>query len=163
MLLYIAMGVLLSQPRSAKASTGVTGELQRGGEDIVCVGFDRPLLHTSAGEAADDCTSGFISLDRMHAVLKNYGGVIDLDGAQQAIIPGINFTCSGSIEGWTFGANWEEDTDFIELHVQIWRQDSEDGSYTKVGNTTINVEEEGQTLSSLLSPALSSRRYSGIL
>ena len=91
----------------------------------------------------DDCTSGFISLDRMHAVLGNYGSVVDFDGVAQAIIPGINFTCSGSIESWTFGARWEQSTDFIEL--QIWRPDSEDGSYTKVGNTTINVEEEGQT------------------
>ena len=98
-----------------------------------------------AGQAADDCTSGFISLDRMHAVLDNYGSVehLESDRAQQVIIPGMNFTCSGSIESWTFGADWEEDTDFIEL--QIWRPGSEDGSYTKVGSTTINVEEENQT------------------
>ena len=96
-----------------------------------------------AGQAKDDCTSGFISLDRMHAVLGNYGRVQDFEVVEQAIIPGINFTCSGSIESWTFGARWEADTDFIEL--QIWRPGSEDGSYTKVGNTTIDVEEGGQT------------------
>jgi ephrin-B len=98
-----------------------------------------------AGQAKDYCTSGFISLDRMHAVLGNYNGkdVEEFGGSAQAIIPGINFTCSGSIESWTFGARWEQDTDFIEL--QIWRPGSEDGSYTKVGSTTINVEEEGQT------------------
>ena len=81
----------------------------------------------------------------MHAVLGNYygGDVVDTGGAEQAIIPGTSFTCSGNIESWTFGARWEQDTDFIEL--QIWRPDSENGSYTKVGNTTINVEEEGQT------------------
>ena len=99
----------------------------------------------SAGQAADDCTSGFVSLDRMHAVLGNYNSsdVVGFARVTQAIIPGINFTCSGSIESWTFGADWEQDTDFIEL--QIWRPGSEDGSYTKVGSTTINVEEEGQT------------------
>ena len=96
-----------------------------------------------AGISADDCTSGFMSLDRMHEVLRNYGRVVDLGGAHQAIIPGINFTCPGSIESWTFGADWDRNTDFIEL--QIWRPGSEDGSYTKVGSTTINVEEEGQT------------------
>ena len=99
-----------------------------------------------AGQAEDNCTSGFISLDRMHTVLGNYGDdVVNMSsrGSVQAIIPGINFTCSGSIESWTFGASWEEDTHFIEL--QIWRPDSEDGSYTKVGSTTINVEEKGQT------------------
>ena len=96
-----------------------------------------------AGQGSDDCTSGFISLDRMHAVLDSYGNVMDFDGVEQAIIPGINFTCSGSIESWTFGARWNKSTDFIEL--QIWRPGSEDGSYTKVGSTAINVEEEGQT------------------
>ena len=78
-------------------------------------------------------------------MLGNYNGkdVEEFGGSAQAIIPGINFTCSGSIESWTFGASWEQDTDFIEL--QIWRPGSENGSYTKVGSTTINVEEEGQT------------------
>ena len=106
---------------------------------------DELINRMRAGQAADDCTSGFISLDRMHAVLGNYygGDVVDFDGAEQAIIPGINFTCFGNIESWTFGARWEQETDFIEL--QIWRPDSENGSYTKVGNTTINVVEEGQT------------------
>ena len=88
-------------------------------------------------------------MDRIHAVLSilrifnrlwyfpDYGIPI------QAIIPGVNFTCSGSIESWTFGARWEQDTDFVEL--QIWRPDSENGSYIKVGNTTINVKEGSQT------------------
>ena len=97
-----------------------------------------------AGQAADNCTSGFISLDRMHAVLDSYGSVVDFDGVAQAIIPGINFTCSGSIESWSFGARWEQDNSFIEL--QIWRPGSDNGSYTKVGSTAISVEgEEGQT------------------
>ena len=96
-----------------------------------------------AGQRSDDCTSGFISLDRMHAVLDSYGSVVDFGGVEQAIIPGINFTCSGRIESWTFGARWNKSTDFIEL--QIWRPGSEDGSYTKVGSTTISVKEEGQT------------------
>ena len=102
-----------------------------------------------AGQAADDCTSGFMSVERMHTVLGNYryasaGPLPGGPGIQvQAIIPEINFTCSGNIESWIFGASWLENYTFIEL--QIWRPDSEDGSYTKVGNTTINVEEEGQT------------------
>ena len=103
------------------------------------------ILFTHAGQAEDYCTSGFISLDRIHAVLGNYNGtdVMEFGSSAQAIIPGINFTCSGSVKSWTFGTQWKQDTDFIEL--QIWRPDSEDGSYTKVGSTTINVEEKGQT------------------
>ena len=73
-----------------------------------------------AGQVEDDCTSGFISLDRMHAVLGNYdsGNVVDYGGMAQAVIPGINFTCSGSIKSWIFGADWRKNTDFVEL--QIW-------------------------------------------
>ena len=78
----------------------------------------------------------------MHAVLGNYGSLKEFEGVNQVVIPGINFTCSGSIQSWTFGARWEQDTDFIEL--QIWRPGSVDGSFTKVGNTTINMEEEDQ-------------------
>ena len=51
----------------------------------------------------------------------------------------MNFTCSGSILSWVFGAQWLGNTgSFTEL--QIWRPGSEDGSYTKVGSTTIIVE-----------------------
>ena len=139
--LCIAIGVLLSQPPSSAATgTGAFVELFIA---LPCYLYVADTACMRAYISADDCTSGFMSLDRMYAVLGNYGRVMDYSGVEQAIIPGINFTCSGSIESWTFGADWEKDTDFIEL--QIWRPGSEDGSYTKVGNTTINVEEEGQT------------------
>ena len=131
--LYIATGVLLSQSPS---STG------RG--TILCriISYSaafRIVADTAchAGQVADDCTSGFMSVDRMHAVLGS--NAVDLVGVEQAVIPGINFTCSGSIESWTFGACWKESTDFIEL--QIWRPGNEDGSFIKVGSTTINVED----------------------
>ena len=57
----------------------------------------------------------------------------------QAIIPEINFTCAGSILSWTFGAGWQGSTPEL-TELQIWRS-SGDGSYTKVGNTTIMTEE----------------------
>ena len=71
----------------------------------------------------------------MDAVLDNYGRVVYSPSDRQAIFPGVNFTCSGSIQSWIFGALWIGYTaSFTEL--QIWRS-SGDGSYTKVGNTTI--------------------------
>ena len=75
----------------------------------------------------------------MDAVLGDYGRVVYSPTDRQAIFPGVNFTCSGSIQSWIFGALWRGYTaSFTEL--QIWRS-SGDGSYTKVGNTTINVTE----------------------
>ena len=80
----------------------------------------------------------------MDAVLHNYGGVLVYSPTdRQAIFPGVNFTCSGSIQSWIFGAGWIGSTaSFTEL--QIWRS-SGDGSYTKVGNTTVIVTERNAT------------------
>ena len=69
--------------------------------------------------------------------------ILDVRAAQfanrgLALYPEANFTCSGSILSWTFGAEWNGNSEsFTEL--QIWRS-SGDGSYTKVGSTTIMTE-----------------------
>ena len=79
----------------------------------------------------------------MDAVLGDYGRVVYSPTDRQAIFPGVNFTCSGSIQSWIFGAQWIGYTaSFTEL--QIWRS-SGDGSYTKVGNTTVIVTERNAT------------------
>ena len=97
-------------------------------------------------DGGDDCTSGFMSLDRMNAVLRNYGpdDLITYQGSFQAIIPGINFTCSGNILSWKFAAEWQENAPAL-TELQIWRS-SGDGSYTKVGSTTIMTEESATRL-----------------
>ena len=76
----------------------------------------------------------------MNAVLGNYGpdDLVTYQGSVQAIIPGINFTSSGTILSWTFAAEWRENAPAL-TELQIWRS-SEDGSYTKVGSTTIMTE-----------------------
>ena len=77
----------------------------------------------------------------MNAVLRNYGpdNLVTYQGSVQAIIPGINFTCSGNILSWTFAAEWWKNAPAL-TELQIWRS-SGDGSYTKVGSTTIMTEE----------------------
>ena len=114
------------------------------------------LIHmfpATVSRPADDCTSGFMSLDRMEAAVQGgrqskdhvLGDVSPSNASNngQAILPYINFTCDGSILSWTFGAQWEGNSPrYTEL--QIWRS-SGDGSYTKVGNTTIMLEEESST------------------
>ena len=77
----------------------------------------------------------------MNAVLGNYGpdDLVTYQDSYQAIIPGINFTCSGTILSWTFAAEWWENATAL-TELQIWRS-SGDGFYTKVGSTTIMTEE----------------------
>ena len=83
-----------------------------------------------------------MSRDRIHALLGKFrGNYLErfFYGNWQAIIPGMNFTCSGNIHSWIFGAEWDGHNElFTEL--QIWRS-SGNGSYTKVGNTTIMTAE----------------------
>ena len=93
-----------------------------------------------------------MSLDRIEAVVGNTDGTDHGLGSVelslqylsvQAIVPDMNFTCDGSILGWTFGAQWEGNSP-RHTELQIWRS-SGNGGYTKVGSTTIMFEEEGST------------------
>ena len=62
------------------------------------------------------------------------------DTIEQVIAPNINFTCDGTILSWTFGARWQGNFP-IYNELQIWRSSVEDGSYTKVGSTTLVLDE----------------------
>ena len=61
----------------------------------------------------------------------------------QVLVPYSNFTCDGNILNWTFAAEWEGNSP-LYTELQIWRSTGS-GSFTKVGNTTIMVKEEGPT------------------
>ena len=82
----------------------------------------------------------------MDAVLGHYGNVVASleDRSEQGFFPEINFTCAGSILSWTFGASWEGNAPAL-TELQLWRSSGE-GSYTKVGNTTIMTEESATGL-----------------
>ena len=85
----------------------------------------------------EDCTIGFMSIDRIDLLLGN-GGNHDPEGHYEAVFPEAQFTCSGRLVSWVFGAEWEGNTQsFTEL--QIWRPVGDDGVYTKVGSTTIDT------------------------
>ena len=88
------------------------------------------------GEVSE-CTDGFPSLFHINRV----EGKVETKNRRQVLIPGINFTCNGTLTKWTFAAEWEGNTDgYTEL--QIWRKTSTtDNVYTKVGATTIMVTE----------------------
>ena len=56
----------------------------------------------------------------------------------QRIIPSLRFDCDGAVTKWIVAASWNNGaaaTSFPDL--QIWRNLSENGVYTKVGNTTL--------------------------
>ena len=110
---------------------------------LLCLHFETRFI--SDGSEADECTSRFMSVDRMDNILGNEGRLLIVPADAQVIFPEVTFTCSGSIQSWVFGAQWEGNTDsYTEL--QIWRPGSEDGVYSKVGSTTIMTEENSTKL-----------------
>ena len=86
----------------------------------------------------------------MDALLGNIRDTIDGSNFQ-GIFPEVSFTCNGSIQRWVLGARWEGNEEYIEL--QIWRP-SGDGVYTKIGYTTIIVNEPAELYEYPLSPPL---------
>ena len=64
----------------------------------------------------------------------------------QRVIPSMNFSCDGAINKWIVRARWNSGgTGFPDL--QLWRNSSGNGVYTKVGNSTLFADAEN--LSSL--------------
>ena len=96
-------------------------------------------IATGRGQA-DDCTSGFMDLDRMNKVLSNC--IVNAPNNRQAIIPEINFTCSGTIRTWIIGGQWRNGQNNTDL--QIWRR-NENGLYKKVRSSEIHVTESNTT------------------
>ena len=84
----------------------------------------------------------------MDVLFGNEGDVILAYGNFQAIFPEVNFTCSGTIQSWIFGAEQSNASGQLLPELQIWRPDGGDGSYTKVesistNSTRITLVEEG--------------------
>ena len=90
-------------------------------------------------DEVSECTDGFPSLFHIERVGANTK--VETKNKRQVLIPGINFTCNGTLTKWIFAAEWKGRTDgYTEL--QIWRKTSTtDNVYTKVGATTIMVAE----------------------
>ena len=113
-----------------------------------------PMIFITAlidGSQASECTSGFMSRERMDILLHRVGKKRFLDTAQ-VIFPGMNFTCNGSIQSLIFGAQWQgNSSSFPEL--QIWRPQGNQ-SFSKVRSTVINMT--GENTSQLYQYNLSS-------
>ena len=110
------------------------------------------MFSVIVGCQADNCTSGFMNMDRIEAAVQGgadaedhiLGEVYPFTSInRQAILPYMNFTCDGSILSWMFGARWCGNPP-RHTELQIWRSSGND-SYTKVGSTTIMLKAEGST------------------
>ena len=96
------------------------------------------------------CTSGFTTMDRLtdlvEASAANLINDDDITGrfGQQRVVPGITFTCDGTITKWIVHANFGLlETPVIEnsLEVQVWRSIGVN-VYTKVAGCGLLPAEE---------------------
>ena len=96
------------------------------------------------GSQSDNCTSGFMSQERMDALLNDtsvgHTAILTNEFAQ-GIFPGMNFTCNGSIQSLIFGAKWTDGSNQSFPELQIWRL-RETESYIKVRSALIKVPRE---------------------
>ena len=60
----------------------------------------------------------------------------------QRIIPSLRFDCDGEITKWIVRASWRSNRNAqLFPDLQLWRNSSRNGVYTKVGNTTLIIAE----------------------
>ena len=60
----------------------------------------------------------------------------------QRIIPSLRFDCDGEITKWIVRASWRSNRNAqLFPDLQLWRNSSRNGVYTKVGNTTLIAAE----------------------
>ena len=74
------------------------------------------------GGQADNCTNGFMSVERMNRVVENY--IAASPWNEQIIAPGATFNCSGHIRTLMFGAFWRGQSRTQHPEFQIWRMKS---------------------------------------
>ena len=124
----------------------VEGTYIGAGRPAINLGAFHSLIDTAIASftgrgQADDCTSGFMSLDRMNKVLDTY--IVNAPYDQQAIIPEINFTCNGTIRTWIIGGQWRNNGE-NNIELQIWRS-NRSGSYNRVRSTVVTVATSNAT------------------
>ena len=99
-------------------------------------------LNTLTGDygvgKVSECAEGFASLYHIDVVEGNTA--LHCHDQRQVVIPDLNFTCSGTIRKWIFGAAWRGLSDAY-LELQVWRRIT-DVAYIKVGGTIIMVGAE---------------------
>ena len=87
--------------------------------------------------APADCGCGFMSEERVHALLTSTydGDLDDFREKAQFLFPSLNFTCSGRIMKWIVVGRYRKfNGEFPELH--LWRKlGNLSGLYKKINNT----------------------------
>lgn len=86
-----------------------------------------------------------MSVDRIEHLLGIMGSVSSTNDNRQIVFPEVSFTCTGTIKSWIFGGGWVDGARVDSLpELQIWRLHN-DGSFTKVGSTSLAVTKNNTT------------------
>lgn len=107
-----------------------------GGVQVVCCAVLNCFV---AGGNQQECTCGFISLEKLQFLRENRG---TLAGRfmHQRVVPGMKFTCNGYLTKWTVVARWTEENPLYP-ELQVWRG-AGDNIYTLVNSTTLSFDAE---------------------
>ena len=90
--------------------------------------------------ASPQCVQGFLNEEAVRIAADVYATrdtySVRTHQRQQRIIPGINFTCTGTLTKWIIGAWRQQATNPQHLQLQIWRQ--RQGSSNTYDRTTFS-------------------------
>ena len=101
----------------------------------------RDLVVPGEGGQADDCTNGFMSLERMSQVIENHASGATWN--RQVVIPEINFTCNGSVQTLMFGTSLRTGDSYTEYpEFQIWRPLEGGNNYEFVGKISVGGQQQ---------------------
>jgi hypothetical protein len=114
------------------------------GNDVFTIDDDNIMTETNhpliaARTDPPDCGCGFMSVERIYALLRSTGMRKDFNN-RQIIFPDIMFSCSGEAVKWIVAEKWDDDeTNPPEL--QIWRlSEGSNNNYRKINSTIISPD-----------------------
>ena len=88
-----------------------------------------------------DCGCGFMSVERVYALLRSTGMKKDFNN-RQMIFPDIMFSCSGEVVKWIVAEKWDHNK-MNPPELQIWRlSEGSNNNYMKLNSTIISPDSE---------------------
>lgn len=88
-----------------------------------------------------DCGCGFMSVERVYALLELNAGMRKDFNDRHMIFPHITFTCSGEVVQWIVAGKWNNGNRQQYPELQIWRP-SGGTAYVKLNSTSLSPDEK---------------------
>ena len=91
--------------------------------------------------ASPQCVEGFLNEEAVRIAADVHGSIRN-HRCQKRIIPGINFTCTGTLTKWIIGAQRTLTQTTNHLQLQIWKRQGDSNTYGITnfsGTTSLNV------------------------